>query len=214
MTHDLRDLERRWELAIQSAGFGVWDLDPVAQTVHYSPQWKAMLGYDASDARESTDTWRLRVHPADLEPMLQALRAHLEGRDEAYESEFRLRAADGRYRIVLSRGRVVARDDTGRALRVVGTLTDLTDRREAELRRLEFDRAEAASRAKLTVLANVSHDLRTPLNAVLGLAQLLSQELGTPQVERQREYLAGIERAGWELLDLIERMLHVCERER
>lgn len=214
MTHDLRDLERRWELAIQSAGFGVWDLDPVAQTVHYSPQWKAMLGYDASDERESTDTWRQRVHPADLEPMLQALRAHLDGRDDAYEKEFRLRAADGRYRIVLSRGRVVARDENGRALRVVGTLTDLTDRREAELRRLELDRAEAASRAKLAVLANVSHDLRTPLNAVLGFAQLLRQELGTPEVDRQREYLAGIERAGWELLDLIERMLHVCERER
>jgi len=113
---------------------------------------------------------------------------------------------------VLSRGRVVARDATGRALRVVGTLTDLTDRHQAELRRLELDRAEAASRAKLAVLGHVSHDLRTPLNAVLGFAQLLRQDLGTPGVERQREYLAGIERAGWELLELIERMLQVCER--
>jgi PAS domain S-box-containing protein len=213
MRDDLRDLENRWELAIQSAGFGVWDLDPCEQTVHYSPQWKAMLGYDDRDERDSTAIWRARVHADDLEPMLQALQAHLDARNEAYEKEFRLRAADGRYRIVLSRGRVVARDATGRALRVVGTLTDLTDRREAEHRRLELDRAEAASRAKLTVLAHVSHDLRTPLNAVLGFAQLLRQDLGTPEIERQREYLGGIERAGWELLELIERMLHVCERQ-
>jgi PAS domain S-box-containing protein len=213
MKDDLRDLKSRWELAIQSAGFGVWDLDPCEQTVHYSPQWKAMLGYDDRDERDSTATWRVRVHPDDLEPMLQALQAHLDARSVVYEKEFRLRAADGRYRIVLSRGRVVARDEAGRALRVVGTLTDLTDRREAEHRRLELDRAEAASRAKLAVLAHVSHDLRTPLNAVLGFAQLLRHDLGKPEVERQREYLGGIEQAGWELLELIERMLHVCERE-
>lgn len=213
MRDDLRDLQNRLELAIQSAGFGVWDLDPCEQTVHYSPQWKAMLGYDDRDERDSTACWRARVHPDDLEPMLQALQAHLDARSVAYEKEFRLRAADGRYRIVLSRGRVVARDTTGRALRVVGTLTDLTDRCEAEYRRLELDRAEAASRAKLAVLGHVSHDLRTPLNAVLGFAQLLRQDLGKLEVDRQREYLGGIERAGWELLELIERMLHVCERQ-
>jgi PAS domain S-box-containing protein len=213
MGDDLRDLENRWGLAVQSAGFGVWDLDPCEQTVHYSPQWKGMLGYGVSDERDTTATWRARVHPDDLEPMLQALQAHLEARTVAYEKEFRLRAADGRYRIVMSRGRVVARDATGRALRVVGTLTDLTDRHEAEHRRLELDRAEAASRAKLAVLANVSHELRTPLNAVLGFAQLLGQDLGTPDIERQRQYLGAIERAGWELLELIERMLNVCERE-
>ena len=63
MKDDLRDLESRWELAIQSAGFGVWDLDPCEQTVHYSPQWKGMLGYSDRDERDSTATWRARVHP-------------------------------------------------------------------------------------------------------------------------------------------------------
>jgi len=213
MKDDLRNLESRWELAIRTAGFGVWDLDPRDQTVHYPPQWKSMLGYDDTDERDSTATWRARVHPDDLEPMMQALTAHLEGRCAAYEKEFRLRAADGQYRVVLSRGRVVARDATGSALRVVGTLTDLTERHEAERRRLELDRDEATSRAKLAVLANVSHDLRTPLNAVLGFAQLLTQELGSSELERQRTYLAGIERAGWDLLEQIERMLQVCDRQ-
>ena len=213
MKDDLRDLEDRWELAIQSASFGVWDLDPVHHTVHYPPRWKALLGYEESDERDSTDTWRARVHLDDLQPMLDALHAHLEGRTPSYESEFRLRTADGRYRVVLSRGRVVSRDADGRAQRVVGTLTDLTDRRERELSRIELDRVDATHRAKLSVLSNVSHDLRTPLNAMLGFAQLLAEDLGTSEIERQREYLARIERAGWQLLDQIERMLQVCERQ-
>ena len=213
MKDDLRDLQSRWELAIRSAGFGVWDLDPLAQTVHYPPQWKAMLGYPATDERDATATWRERVHPDDLGPMLQAQRVHFDGHTESYENQFRLRAADGLYRIVLSRGRVVARDASGRALRVVGTLTDVTDRHLAAAQRLEADRAEAASQAKLAMLGHVSHDLRTPLNAVLGFAQLLRQDLGGPDLDRQRDYLAGIERGGWELLELIERMLQVVERD-
>jgi len=214
MNADLRDLQTRWEHAIRSAGFGVWDLDPRGQTVHYSPPWKAMLGYDERDERDSTDTWRARVHPDDVASMLEALQAHLQGRTPAYEKEFRLRAADGQYRVVMSRGRVVARDESGQALRVVGTLTDVTDRHLAEQRSLDLDRAEATSRAKLAVLANVSHDLRTPLNAVLGFAQLLRQDLGTPDLDRQHEYLAAIERAGWELLEKIERMLQLHEPDR
>jgi PAS domain S-box-containing protein len=208
MKDDLRELENRWELAIQNAGFGVWDLDPREQTVHYSPQWKRMLGYDDRDERDSTATWRGRVHPDDLAPMLEALHAHVDGRTASYEKEFRLRAASGQYRIVLSRGRVVARDAAGQALRVVGTLTDLTDRHEAGKLLLSPDRADPG---RLAVLGNASHDLRTPLNAVLGFAQLLGQDLGTADIARQRDYLAGIERAGWQLLEQIERMLQAWD---
>lgn len=213
MKDDLRALESRWALAIENAGFGVWDFDPCGQTVHYSPQWKAMLGYGDRDERDSISVWRARVHPDDLEPMLQALQAHLDARTAAYEMEFRLRAADGRHRIVLSRGRVVARDPSGRALRVVGTLTDLTERRQAERAQSQVYRPDASTRAKHSALGEASHNLRTPLNAVLGFAQLLRQDLGTSGFERQREYLAGIERGGWQLLEQIERLLQAWERE-
>ncbi len=213
MKHELNILQQRWEMALQCAGFGVWDLDPRRGLVHYSPQWKSMLGYPANDEADSTEVWRARVHPDDLQPMVEALFAQLEGRSEAYEREFRLKAADGSYRWVLSRGRVVERDAQGVALRMVGTLIDMTDRRNAEALRAERDRAEAASRAKTEFLSRMSHELRTPLNAVLGFAQLLSVGLGSSDVEQQRSYIGNIEKAGWHLLTMINDVLDLSRLE-
>jgi PAS domain S-box-containing protein len=211
MRNDLEQLEHRWGLAVQSAAFGVWDLDVPGHAVHYSPQWKAMLGYGHSAEADATQTWRARVHPDDLPGMLDALSRHLEGREPAYEAEFRLRTADGRYRWVLSRGRVVERDPRGQALRAVGTLTDLTDRREADALRVQRDRAEATSLAQSEFLSRMSHELRTPLNAVLGFAQLMEQRLGKAPLDEQRRYLGQIESAGWQLLRLIDEVLDIAQ---
>ena len=215
MRTDLKRLEQLWGMALQNAGFGVWDLDLPQQTVTYSPEWKLLLGYDGVDAPDSTATWRSRVHPEDLAQMLAALSAHLKGSSAGYECEFRLRAADGSYRWVLSRGRVVERDAQGQALRAVGTLTDLTDRRQADVLRAERDRAEAANRAKSEFMSRMSHELRTPLNAVLGFAQLLSSRIGEakPDLDMQRRHVAHIERAGWQLLSMVDKVLELSRLE-
>ena len=174
-----------------------------------------LLGYDGVDGPDSTATWRGRVHPEDLAQMLAALSAHLRGLSPGYECEFRLRAADGSYRWVLSRGRVVERDEQGQALRAVGTLTDLTDRRQADVLRAERDRAEAANRAKSEFMSRMSHELRTPLNAVLGFAQLLSSRIGEtkPDLDMQRRHVAHIERAGWQLLSMVDKVLELSRLE-
>ena len=117
---------RRWATAIENARFGVWDLDPRLELVHYSPQWKARLGFPRIDAPDSSAFWRCRVHPDDVDPMLGSLRAHLDGCSSTYEMRFRLRSNGSGYRSMLSRGRVVARDPLGKATRMVGTMVDLT----------------------------------------------------------------------------------------
>ena len=206
-------LARRWDLAVHSAQFGVWDLDVPGDIVHYPPEWKRLLGYEPDEAPDPTATWRSRVHPEDLPGMMGALTDHLEDRVPAYAFEFRLRTADGRWLWVLSRGRVVERAEDGSPLRVVGTLTDLTDRRAAEEMRVARDRAEAANRAKTEFLSRMSHELRTPLNAVLGFAQLLQARLGRDDVAEQARYVQHIEDAGWHLLAMIEDVLDLSRIE-
>ncbi|UUX94730.1 PAS domain-containing sensor histidine kinase [Aquabacterium sp. J223] len=207
------DWEQRWWWAEQNAGFGVWDLDVPGNVVHYSPQWKALLGYPATEGAEPTSLWRGRVHPDDLGPMLQALTSLLEGGRSDYETEFRLRGADGGYRWVLSRGRVVQRDGEGRALRAIGTLTELTGRREAEQRRLLAQQQVATERAVGRLMGLMHHGLRTPLNAVLGFAQLMQQP-GRVDPADHRRYAAQIERAGWHLLQMVDDLLDLAGLER
>lgn len=116
----------RWMRAIEMGELGVWDLRHELETVQHSPQWKQRLGFPEPHSADSTHFWRCRVHPDDLEAMLAAMKAHASGSQPSYEARFRLRSNGSGYRLVHSRGRVVERSAEGRAVRMVGTMIDLT----------------------------------------------------------------------------------------
>jgi hypothetical protein len=121
-------VEIRCRQAIAAGELGVWDLRLDLETVHYSPQWKLRLGFPEPHSADSTHFWRCRVHPADLPGMLAAMRAHASGAEPGYEVRFRLRSNGSGYRSLHSRGRVIERNAEGRAVRMVGTMLDLTER--------------------------------------------------------------------------------------
>lgn len=121
-------LELRLRQAVEGGELGIWDLRLELETVHYSPQWKLRLGFPEPYSADSTHFWRCRVHPADLEGMLAAMRAHARGAQASYEATFRLRSNGSGYRAVHSRGRVIEWSADGRAARMVGTMVDLTQR--------------------------------------------------------------------------------------
>jgi diguanylate cyclase (GGDEF)-like protein/PAS domain S-box-containing protein len=133
----LAESEERHALALQGANDGLWDWDVRADRLYFSPRWKAMLGYPESEVGDAPGEWLGRVHPDDRAPLTQALEGHIHGATQHFESEHRIRHRDGDYRWMLARGTAV-RDHTGRATRVVGSQTDITDRREAE-RRAQHD---------------------------------------------------------------------------
>jgi PAS domain S-box-containing protein len=130
---ELAALEQRWAFALEASGTGVWEHDVVSGTAYLSPQWKAFLGYGPAELEDSIETWRSRIHPDDLESVVAGYTAHQEGRSPLFESTHRIRGRDGSWRWVLARGGAMERAPDGAPRRILGTFTDLTARRLAEL---------------------------------------------------------------------------------
>ena len=124
--------ERRWKLALDSAGHGVWDWHLDTDRVDFSPRWKRMLGYDEADCIDTVGAWEQLVHPEDLPRVWAALRAHIAGETPNYESVHRLRCQDGTWKWLLDRGTALERDAAGQPRRMLGTYTDITAQKVAE----------------------------------------------------------------------------------
>ncbi len=133
----LQKSEERLRLALLGSTDAYWDYDLVKNEIHYSQRWWTMLGYQPDELGCHTDLWLELMHPEDRPELLRFWKDLLEGDRETYSVEWRLRHLDGHYVPVLSRG-FVTRDARGRALRVSGTNTDLTERKQAEQRIYEL----------------------------------------------------------------------------
>ncbi|WP_312997900.1 diguanylate cyclase [Achromobacter animicus] len=121
-----RDEARKLSLAIAGSGTGVWDRNVVTGEITYSPGWKALLGYGESELTTRIEDAYTRLHPDDLVYVRAAMQDHFDGKTDSYEVEHRIRCKDGSYKWICSRGKVVSRDESGRALRMMGTTTDIS----------------------------------------------------------------------------------------
>ncbi len=127
----LRKSEERYALAVRGANDGLWDWNLIANKVYFSARWKSMLGYFENEIGNSPNDWFNRVHPEDTKQVRAEITAHIEGLTPYFENEHRMLSKDGTYRWMLSRGTAV-RDADGKAYRIVGSQTNITDRRIAE----------------------------------------------------------------------------------
>jgi two-component system sensor histidine kinase/response regulator len=132
--------EERFELAMRGANDGLWDYDLTSGKVYYSPRWQEMIGHAHGEIGDGLEEWASRLHPDDSDAAHAAVQAHLRGETPHLETVFRFRHGDGHYLWVLSRGLAV-RDASGRAVRMVGTHTDITRRVELEHSLAQFKRA-------------------------------------------------------------------------
>ena len=128
----LRESEERWQFALEGAGDGLWDWKVPTNQLYFSPRWKALLGYGENEIGNTLDEWDKRLHPDDYVRVYNELGRHFEGVTPIFMSEYRLLCKDGTYRWMLGRGKTVAWTAEGQPLRVIGTLTDITERKLAE----------------------------------------------------------------------------------
>ncbi len=126
-----KNIQHRLQHALDATAEGVWDWNIRTGEVVFSRNWKTSLGYSPDEVPDRVEFWESIIHPEDLPRVRQALDDHFAGRSPVYLCENRLRMKSGEYRANLDRGKVVDRDASGQPLRMVGTDSDISERRKA-----------------------------------------------------------------------------------
>lgn len=142
----LHQSEERLHIALEGSGDALWELDFQTGKVNLSSTYREMLGYTESDIGDSLEEWRLLVHPDDLPAAIAEMDKVRAGLTDIFSHERRMRCKDGSWKWILKRGVVTGRDDNGLPLSMIGTNSDITERKQAEdaLRLLSEITANAA----------------------------------------------------------------------
>ncbi len=130
MRQALSEVQERFALAVRGANDGVWEWILETGEMHFSRRWRELLGYGVDDLTNSVNEWFDRVHPDDVAALKEDIDAHLSGDSPYHENEHRIQASDGTYRWVISRA--VAQRQSGRPVRMAGSITDTSDYRLRE----------------------------------------------------------------------------------
>ena len=169
----LRKSEERFILAMRASSDGLFDWNLETNEIYYSPGWKKMLGYEEHELPNDFSVWENNIDPGDMKKSWELQQKLISRQIERFVLEFKMRHKNGHWVDILSRAEAIF-NDSGQAVRIIGTHVDITERRQAETELLlAKEAAEAANRAKSEFLANMSHEIRTPLNGIMGMLQLL-----------------------------------------
>ncbi len=188
---EFRQSEERWQLALKGNNDGIWDLNLKTNEVFYSARYKEIIGYEDGEIPNKYEEWYSRLHPDDISRVEEDFQKHISLQTPHYVSEHRLRAKDGSYKWILSRGQALW-DEEGKAARVVGSITDITERKMAEeallqsearerekaqqleetLRELQRTQAQLIQTEKMSSLgqlvAGIAHEINNPINFIHG----------------------------------------------
>lgn len=206
----LDETRDRLQLAVDAAGLALWDWLLSDPQVFLSARWGEMIGDVVVEGYWDVASLRDRVHPNDLLHVQEQLQQLIRGQTPRGVATYRMHTNIG-WRWLETHGVVAERDAAGRAVRLMGTHADITERKRAEEATLHArDLAQQASKAKSEFLANTSHEVRTPLNAIMGLTQLL---MSSPLNAEQRHWLELMNGSAQALLALLNDVLDLARIE-
>lgn len=171
----LKESEARWKFALEGSKDGVWDWDVVTNTVYFSERWKTMLGYATHEVGNTVGEWERRIHPEDKKSAYADLERHFRRETETYQNEHRLLCKDGSYKWILDQGKVIEWTEDGKPRRVIGTHTDISERKRAEEEKafLESQNRQLQKAESLGRMAGaISHHFNNQLAVVMGNLEL------------------------------------------
>ena len=209
-TENVTRLNERFELAADSAGIGVWELDLIDNSLHWDDNMFKLYGVKKSDFNNQYSAWQNTVHPEDIEQAEKEFNYAITNKID-FDSVFRVIRHEDKTVHYMKAFAKLKFDKHGNAIRMTGVNYDLSDQKELEKDlKSALHHAEDANRAKSEFLSTMSHEIRTPLNGILGFSGMLGEEIPfdhLPNAENIREYLGVIDKCGETLLGIINDVL-------
>ena len=164
---ELQESQERFALALEGSRDGIWDWNVTTGEVFFSARWKSMLGYAEEEITNEFSEWERLVRPEDLPRAKQILQAYFDGQRSEYSVEFRMAHKSGGWRWILARG-IAQRDASGKAVRMSGSHTDITERKTAEQTLASVNAQLAgvlAASTQVSIIATDVHGLITVFNS-------------------------------------------------
>jgi len=163
--------QERLQLAMFGSLLGLWDWNIATGETYFDSQWKAMLGYEENEIKNSVKSWEDLLHSEDKVTVMAALNLHFEGKTNIYQVEFRMFNKSGNWQWIMALGKVVEYDEWGAPLRMNGTHQDISDRKQAEL---ALQESEARERSKAVELEVAINQLRTTQSQLVQNEKMVS----------------------------------------
>ncbi|WP_340818494.1 PAS domain S-box protein [Methanolobus sp. WCC4] len=207
----LKESEERLKLAMKVSEHGFWEWDIESDNFYFSPGSYKMFGYEDEEFPMSIEKWKEMMHPDDRKNIMPVIIRSIE-EGGAFNFEIRMLTISGKWRWILAKGSTFKGENKNR--RAIGTLVDITERKKAEEQMiLARIAAEDANRCKNELLANMNHELRTPLSSVIGYSDVLLDPGNDNLTSEQKKHLMTINTAGCKLLNLVNNMLDLAHIE-
>nr|WP_199001359.1 PAS domain-containing protein [Flavobacterium sp. ASV13] len=189
----LRISEERFQFALEASTAGIWDWDMVTNTVFYSSLSLKILELDSADIFDDPERWDKIVHPDDLPKYYSDIQEHFDNKIPYYENYHRVMTSSGNYKWILDRGKVIARDENGKPLRVIGTHTDVSLQKEKELELLKTMKLYSDQNSRLVNFSHiVSHNLNTQAGNIKSILDFIDADIEKQTVNEMLEHLRTV----------------------
>ncbi|MFC6877812.1 PAS domain-containing protein [Flavobacterium myungsuense] len=202
--------EQRYLFALEASSEGIWDYDVRNKTVFYSSQTMKILGYDAIDTVDSIFFWDSKIHSDDKVRYFKDVQDHIDEETPYYENSQRMLTKNGEYKWILSRGKIIERDENNLPLRIIGTHSDISIQKEKEENLIRTLQIVEEQNSRLLNFAHiVSHNLRSHSGNIQMLLNIIEEDNGLENISENLSYLRSSSNALTQTIDHLKELVEI-----